>query len=209
MKKFLKDMFRSILRPHKTFDQLVKDKNSLRYGACIILIIGFLYTITVIMLAASNAKIITPAWINIPAEKYYFWEIFFALPIFAMGWIFASSLIYLTGKVFIGQGSFDSTLAVMGFAFALPCLLTWIPETIGSILFATGLLTQKEWLGIIARPGFWRVFADIYQFIALAWYIILFPIGAYASLKTNKFQSILIGIFSLAVTGFILFIFIR
>ena len=38
--------------------------------------IGILYTITVYGLAVAKAKIVTPAWINVPASAYYYNEHF-------------------------------------------------------------------------------------------------------------------------------------
>ncbi len=41
----------------------------------------------------------------------------------------------------------------------------------------TGVMTQAEWLEIIARPGFWQLFTQVYQFVALAWFLLLFPLA--------------------------------
>ncbi|PKO24176.1 MAG: hypothetical protein CVU38_00025 [Chloroflexi bacterium HGW-Chloroflexi-1] len=57
------------------------------------------------------------------------------------------------------------------------CFVTWIPETIGTVLMLTGVMTQAEWLEIIARPGFWQLFTQVYQFVALAWFLLLFPLA--------------------------------
>jgi hypothetical protein len=49
-----------------------------------------LYTLTVTGFAATHADISSPAWIAIPRESYYFWEIFFAIPVYLAAWILAA-----------------------------------------------------------------------------------------------------------------------
>lgn len=206
---FWQYFFGAIIKPNDTFSLLLSDSRQLSQSIKSLLLIGFLYTFTVIGLAIIQADIMIPAWIAIPEDKYYFWEIFFTIPVFTLTWILASGLVQLLSKMFKGAGTFESTAAVLGFALSIPNLVTWIPETIGAVLCLTGVMTQEDWIEIASRPGFWNVFAQIYQFAALAWFIILIWIGV---VKVQKLQWWKAGIVSLAtviMVSFFVLIFIR
>lgn len=199
----------TVISPYKTFNCLLADPRQLVHGIKAMLLIGALYTLTVIGLAVVRADITVPALIVIPADEYYFWEIFFALPVFMIGWVLAAGLVQLLSKPFKATGMFDGTLAVLAFALTIPSFVTWIPETVGTILFLLGVMTQKEWLEMTARPGFWQVFATAYQLVALAWYLVLVPIAVSAAYKLRWWQAAIVGILALAVFGSLMFIFIR
>jgi hypothetical protein len=199
----------AVIKPSSTFSRLLKDSQHLIYGVKAFFLIGVLYTLTVIGLAIVRAEIVFPAWIAIPAENYYFWEIFFTLPVFLLGWILAAGLVQLLSKIFKGNGTFEGTLAVLGFAMAIPAFVMWIPETIVTVLFLLGIMTQKEWIEISARPGFWRFFAAVYQFVALVWYIVLFSIAVSVTQKLRWWQAVIIGTLVVSIIGFVMIIFIR
>jgi hypothetical protein len=199
----------AVTRPRSTFSRLVTDPRHLGHGAKAVLLIGVLYTLTVAGLAIVHAQIVTPAWVAIPEENYYFWEIFFAMPVYTMGWLLSGGLVQLISKPFKGSGTFEGTLATLAFALTLPALVTWIPETIGTLLFLLGVMTQEEWWEVISRPGFWKVFAEVYQFVALAWYLVLFPMAVGAAQKLRWWQAIIVGTLTLTLVGFLMLIFIR
>ena len=209
MRKFWGYLGGTIIKPYRTFNRLCADSHALQLSFAAILFIGVLYTLTVIGLAIAGADISTPAWINIPAEEYYFCEIFFALPVYILGWILAAGIAQLLSRAFKGNGTFESTLATLGFAITLPSFVTWIPETAGTILFLSGIMTQKEWQEIIARPGFWQVFANVYIFVGVAWYLALIPLAVAASQKIRWWQSAITGVVTTAIIGFIMLVFIR
>jgi hypothetical protein len=199
----------TVVKPSSTFHRLLADPRKLVHGIGVVLLIGILYTLTVIGLALVGAKIMTPAWIAIPADKYYFWEIFFALPVCILGLILAAGLVQLMSKAFKGEGTFEGNFAVLGFALAVPMFLTWVPETVGTILFLLNVMSQKEWLEITANPGFWHVFAAAYQLVAVAWYLVLFPVAVSAAQKLRWWQGAVVGVMTVAIVGLVMFIFIR
>lgn len=118
----------TIVHPRSTFEQLINDPRHLALGLTAILVIGLLYTMTVAGLATVDAKISTPAWVAIPEERYYFLEIFFALPATALVWILAAGFAHLISKPFGGQGTFEQTLAVLGLRSPCQCSLRGFPR---------------------------------------------------------------------------------
>jgi hypothetical protein len=199
----------TVVRPRKTFEQLLADPRRLTYGIGALLLIGVLYTLTVAGLALAGATIVVPAWIAIPADRYYYWEIFFGAPVYFAGWILAAGIVQLLSKPFGGRGSFEQSLAVLGFALTLPGFVTWIPETVETGFLLTGAMTQPEWLELIERPGPWKVIFQIYQVVALGWYLVLFPLAVRAVQRLRWLPSVLLGHVTVLVVGFVIFIFIR
>lgn len=209
MKTFWWYLGGTIVKPRSTFTLLNMDPKGLQQGTWAILFMGVLYTLTVAGLAAAGADISAPAWLTIPKEDYYFWQIFFAMPVILLDWILASGFIQLLSRGFHGQGSFEKNLAATGFSLMVPMLVTWIPETVGAILFLTGTITQKEWMEAISRLGFWKVFADLYQYVAIGWMLLLTPLAIAIVQKIRWWQAILIGILTLGMFMTLMLVFIR
>ena len=207
--KFLNYLLGTVIKPNDTFNRLVSDSKKLTQSFGAILLIGVLYTLTVIGLAVVRADISTPAWVSIPADEYYFWEIFFAMPVVILGWIMATGIAQLLSKWFGGSGTFEGTLAVLGLAVTIPMFITWIPETVGTISILTGVMTHADWLEMTSRPGFWQVFGLGYQLLAVAWYVFLFPVAIAKSQQLRWLRAIIVGVATLAVFGLAMFTFIR
>jgi hypothetical protein len=199
----------TVIKPNVTFNWLASDSKKLTQSFRAILLIGALYTLTVIGLAVIGADISSPAWMSIPADEYYFWEIFLAMPVVVLGWIMAAGVAQLLSKLFGGSGNFEATLAVLGFAVTVPMFVTWIPETVGTILMVTGVMTQTDWLEMTSKPGFWQVFGLAYQLVAVAWCAFLFPVAIAQSQRLRWWRAIIVGVATLAVFGLAMFTFIR
>lgn len=206
---FWKYFFEVIYKPQSTFDLLLSDSQHLTQGIKSLFLIGVLYTFTDIGLAVIQAEIMIPAWVLIPKDEYYFWEIFFTIPVFIVTWILASGLIQLLSKIFKGSGTFESTAAVLGFALSIPNFVTWIPETIGTVLCLMGVMTQKDWIEVSSEPGFWKIFAQTYQFVAHAWFIILTWIGVAKVQKLQWWQAGMVTVITVVIISFFVLIFIR
>jgi hypothetical protein len=73
----------------------------------------------------------------------------------------------------------------------------------------TGSMTQEQWWEIIARPGFWQVFAQVYQFVALGWYLLLIPIAVVTAQKLRWWRAVVVGLLALGIVGLWMSLFIR
>ena len=206
---FGKYLLGTIISPYDTFNRLRDDPKQLVHGSKAILLIGVLYTLTVIGLAVVKAEITVPAWISIPEDRYYFWEIFFALPVFILGWIMAAGVAHLLSRFFRGRGTFESTLAVLAFAVTIPSFVSWITETIGTILIIAGVMTHADWVTMTSGHGFWQAFGLAYQLAALAWCFFLFPVAISRSQSLRAWQASIVGVSTFLVFGFFMFVFIR
>jgi len=208
MKSFRGYFLGTIVRPRSTFRTLLADRKQVSKSFKAVLFIGILYTITVAGLAVSGALISAPAFLNLQPENYYFWEMFFAAPVVFLGWILAAGFGHLLSRWGKGAGTFEGTLAALGFAVTVPQLLTWIPETIFVILLLLGM-KQEAFMERTAQPGFWQTFVIAYQAAAVFWMFILVITAIIASQKMRWWRTLLVGLFTTAVFMAVMIIFIR
>ena len=165
-----------------------------------ILLVGLLYTLTIAGFAVSGAAPMIPAWIEIPAQNFYFWELFFALPTFLLAWILSAAAAHLLGhsEKAAAKPSFAKSLAAQGFAIALPLLATWIPATTAAVLMLLGL-GQVELVDILSAPGFWQGFALFWLIAAILWVFLLFVTVASAVHESRFLKALLSSLVSVAV----------
>jgi len=198
----------TVIRPFKTFERLQDDPQRISKSFQAILLIGILYTLTVVMLAAGGALISAPAFLALSPENYYFWEMFFALPVVVLGWILAAGFAHLLSRGGKGRGTFEGTLAVLGFAVAVPQSVTWLTETAFAILLLLGM-KQEEFMELSAQPGFWQTFVIAYQAIAVTWMLFLVILGLRASQRLKWRRAILFGLLTTVLFMAVMIIFIR
>jgi hypothetical protein len=187
---------------------LQDDPKQISKGFKAILLISVLYTITVALLAAGGALIMAPAFINLSPENYYFWEIFFAMPVTILGWILAAGFARILSKGAKGSGTYEGTLAAFGFAVAVPMFVTWIMETVFAIVLLLGT-KQEEFMALSAQPGFWQYFVFAYQAVAVLWMLVLVMIGVGVSQKLRWWKAAIIGLLTTILFMVIMIIFIR
>jgi Yip1 domain len=208
MTSFWRYFIGTIIKPRPTFRKLLADPKHVSKSFKAVLFMGILYTITVVCFAASGALISAPAFINLSPENYYFWEMFFAAPVFFLGWILAAGFAQLLSRGGKGAGTFEGTLATLGFAVSVPQLVTWIPETIFVIFLLLGM-KQEEFMERAAQPGFWQTFVIAYQAVAVIWMLILAITAIIVSQKMRWWRSLLIGLLTIAVFMAVMLVFIR
>jgi hypothetical protein len=208
MKNFCRYLGGTALRPNATFHALQADPKRVSKSFKAILLIGVLYTITVVMLAAAGALITAPAFLALSPENYYFCEMFFALPVMVLAWILAAGFVQFLSRWGKGSGTFEGTLAALGFAVTVPFLLTWIPETAFAVLLHLGM-RQEEFMDLWTKPGFLQTFALFYQIVAAVWIFLLITIAVGVSQKMKWRRAIPIGLLTTLLFLAVLIVFIR
>lgn len=178
---FLRYALGVIVRPGGTLRTLSGDPRGVRHGLYATLCIGVMYTVTVELLARNHSPIFAPPLLRIPEQEYYAWERYFVIPLLLLSWCSVSACVRLCARALGGQGTFEGDAAVSGMVFAVPMLVTWLPETCAGVLYSAGLLTPAEWIAISQRPGFWSVFSALYQWVWLGWQVALALIGVRAA----------------------------
>lgn len=198
----------TVIRPGRTFAALQDDPRRVAKGLAAMLFVGGLYTITVAMLAAGGAVITAPAVLVLSPENYYFFEMFFACPVFLLGWIMAAGFARLVSGAKPDRGSFEGLLAALGFALSVPCFVTWVTETVFAVLLLLGM-SQKEFMDLTAQPGFWQIFGIAYQLVAVLWMLVLAVVAVRVSQKTGGLRAVLIGFLTTVLFMAMMLVFIR
>jgi hypothetical protein len=157
---------RALVRPRRTFERLQSEPKKFAKGLRVTILIGFLYTLTATALAAAGALLPAPAFLPLASQNYYFYEIFFAAPLFLFAWILSAGGACLISLLFGGQGPFKGTASALAYAFSLPAFLMWLPQAVFAGFLLLGM-SQEEFMSYTAAPGPWRTGAWIYQGLAL------------------------------------------
>lgn len=208
MKSFWRYVAGTFVRPVRTFRSLRADPKRHARGCQAILLIGILYACTAAGLAAAGALITAPAFIPLSPENYYFWEIFFALPVALLGWIMAAAFAQILSRGKGGGGTFKSLLGTLGFALAVPQFLTWIAETAFAVLLLLGM-RQAEFMELSAQPGILQTLFIGYHAVAAAWMLALVIAAVGVSQRLRWWLAGMIGILTAAFFATVIIIFIR
>ncbi|MES1183372.1 MAG: hypothetical protein ABUL60_06125, partial [Myxococcales bacterium] len=114
--------YRGALRaPRATFDALRADPRRLRFGTWALASNAALYTLVYLFLVMGNGRpTVFKPWLALPAESYYRYDAFLLAPSMFAGWLLAAGVVQLFGKLTgVASGSFEDTLAVLGFSIAI------------------------------------------------------------------------------------------
>lgn len=147
----IKDQLDFIRSPSTFAERLRTNPRSAFVGLRNVLTIAILYEIVILLWAFGADDVTLPAFLRIPEQQYYFYELAFVIPVFLVTWLLACGTAYLLSKALGGSGSFDALLGGFGLAMAISAYFTLIPDYIQGILWTTGLVPFAEYLEITGR----------------------------------------------------------
>ncbi len=110
-----------------------------------IFILAVLYELAFVLWALGDATVTMPAFLKIPEDRYYYYELIFAIPVFLFVWILAGGIAYVLSKALGGSGSYDSILGGFGIAALISAYFTLIPDFIQGTLWTTGWVPFNEY----------------------------------------------------------------
>ncbi len=145
--------------------------------------------------------------LKIVPENYYFWEMIFALPVFAAAWLAAGIFGGLASQRG-GPGPFRGFLSSLGLALAVPSLLAWIPQAVLAVLLLLGR-KQEEVMEWTAHPGLAQSIALGCQVLAVVWMFALTSAAARSSRKLGRARSAAVGSVAALVFLAVSLVFIR
>jgi hypothetical protein len=167
------------------------------------MVIGFRNAITIailyegaILLWAFGAEDVTlPAFLKIPEQQYYFYELIFLIPIFIVTWLLASGIAYTLARALGGSGSYNALLGGVGLTMAVSAYFTLIPDYIQGILWTTGLVPFYEYLKITGE-GFLLIIVWAYMLMYTLSHIVLYSMTVHYTQSLGKLRSFIVGIVS-------------
>jgi|GEM_PF-1277163 len=194
-----------IHKPAERLRQLLEDQRRVLYGFLSLLLLGILYTITIYIGYRNGFGAVVKPFLVIPAEDYYLWETFFALPVFIIIAIVFAGIVRLLALTVNGNGSFEDIFSVYCISITLPMFLTmWLPESTLMIFFPSLRATELGGFKIIP------IWLDILRQVGgVVWPLVITIIGIKRSEQINWRKSILIAIVAFISTALFMVIFIR
>jgi hypothetical protein len=198
-----------VRHPTRTWAQLLSDPARLRYGFLAVLTVGLGYAVTIAGIAWSGGTPSLP-WLAIPPAEYFKWEVLFVAPVTVLCWVLAGGVMHLLSKPFGGRGTFDDTLASLGFAIALATFISLIPDAIRALLTSLGVINRAAWERAVYEPGTADfVFLWAYMIAYMLALLSLLPVSVVWSQRLQRWPAIVVGIAGAVVYQGVYFIFIR
>lgn len=190
--------FRTVFAPGRAFRRLMDDPRPFGRGLRTVVATGILCSLTAAALAVEGAVPMAPIFIPVTTENFYFWQMLFTLPVLVTAWIVTSAVVHALGRGRKRGGSFKRTLALFGFAQAVPLLLIWAVQTAVAVFYSLGM-GQQEMVDILSTPsafqtGFLAVFGA-----ALAWSFLLACLAASVSQKVRWAYALFLGVLAEAL----------
>jgi hypothetical protein len=197
MRSFFSYYLSSIKRPSDTFNELLSDERRFRFGFFAILIQVTVNTLVYLFLIFGGGEPYKP-WLPIAPEDYYNYNVFSLAPSMLLGWILASGVVQILSRFFSGSGSFENTVAVLGFGIGIAAWTTGFHDLLTSFLGGVHIINQHNYETALNSPTIWRTLLWIQFGLYLICFLLLFTIGIKTVHRIKRGQA-----FILAFAGFI------
>lgn len=161
------------VRPRRTAEALVADPRRVRFGLYAFLVPLVGYVLVYAGLGRSGAYPSTFApWLAIPAEEYYRYNLFLLPPSILSGWLLASAVVQLLGRLFSAAGSFEDTVSVLGFAISIASWSLLPHDLVVAAMGAAHVIDGRAHEHAMNAPTLARTI--LWTFMAL--YAVAFPV---------------------------------
>lgn len=199
-----------ILKPSKTFPEILQDHRRVRFGFFAVLIPALGYTLFYSMASmAGGAPSTFKPWLAIPIEDYFFYDIFIVAPSMILCWIFASGLVQLLSRLFSGKGAFEDTVTVIGFGISIATWSTLIHDLSDAFLGAIGVINLREYEAALNAPTVWRTLLLTLFVIYFVWFLVLFTKGIRAAHGLQAWKAFILAVIALLAYQGVFLIFNR
>jgi hypothetical protein len=186
-KRSLRYFAGSILRPHETF-RLLGQEQGIKVGVILIAIKWILCEFYVFYLYYTDQVLFAPPFLNIPAEDFRFYELFYYIPFGFVLWILIAGLAQTLARALGGKGSFENCLNIMGIVVFTPFVF----------------IDSADVLFMIVNQGNWAfTFNTFTRTLYVLWSTVLLAVGLNVihrlSLARSTSISIICNVFSVLV----------
>jgi hypothetical protein len=182
---------------------------ALRDGLVVLAATAAAYASCNLLLAAGGAQPGPPPWLALPAATYFWWEAAFIGPVIFLAGILAAAVLHLGARAFGGTGSFESTLALLGWAVGVSTTATLVPDTFVGIALCTGLADPAWWASAIAGPSVVLAIVWFYLLLYVTLFLVMFPAVARVAHGLAPGPSLVVGWGTFVVYQLVLFVFVR
>ena len=178
LKRSLRYFVGSLAHPRETFERLGREQTfavgfvltALKWGLCEFYVFYLYYT---------DQVMFAQPWLNIPVEDYRFYQLFFYVPYGFILWILLSGLVQVLSRAWGGEGSFESTLNIMGIVVFTPFVF----------------IDSLDVLIIVLNGGNWSpVLNPLTRSLYMVWSAVLLATGVYVIHRIGVFRAATISI---------------
>lgn len=192
---FIRDQLNFVKSPSEFVKQLAADPKAIWIGFRNVAAMAVLYEIAILLWALGSDGVTLPAFLRIPEEQYYFYELIFLIPMFIVTWLLASGIGYVISRTLGGNGSFDAILGGFGVSMAVSFYFSLIPDYIQGILWTTGWVPFQEYLEITSK-GILLVIVWAYLMAWLLGHLIFYSITIYHTQGLSRDRSAFVAFVS-------------
>ena len=203
-----KEQLQLVFSPRTAITELASNARGAFVGFKHIFILAVLYELAFVLWALGDATVTMPAFLKIPEDRYYFYELIFAIPVFFIVWIVASGTAYLLSKAIGGNGSYDTMLGGFGIAALISAYFTLIPDFIQGVLWTTGWVPFAEYQEATSR-GPLLVLVWVYIVAYNVSHLVLYTVTIRYSQNLGILKSAIVAIISYFTSIGIFITFIR
>lgn len=147
----LRTQLQFIRSPKTAIERLENDPHAAFVGFRQVLYLAVLWEVAILLWALGGATVTMPAFLKIPEDRYYFYQLIFFIPMFFVAWLLAGSVAYVLSKALGGRGSFDTVLGGFGIAAPISGYFALIPDLVQGILWSTNLVPFSEYQELTSR----------------------------------------------------------
>jgi len=203
-----KDQVSFLNSPSSYLKRLAADPRAIAIGFRNAFTIAVLYEGAILLWAFGAEDVTLPAFLKIPEQQYYFYELAFLIPLFLITWLLASGIAYTLSRAFGGSGSYDGLLGGIGLTMAVSAYFTLIPDYIQGILWTTGWIPFYEYLDITGQ-GIYLIIVWGYMLMYTLSHIAFYSMTVHYTQNLGKLKSIFVGIVSFFVSFAVWITFVR
>jgi hypothetical protein len=196
-------------RPGETFETLLVDSARARIGALSMCAMSLLYTLVSINLAVIGGTPNPPPWLRIPTADYFYWASFFYATAILSGWVFGSAVAHLSARMLGGSGSFEDTLALLGFATATATLPALVPDLALTFVQVVGLMDYEPWFHSVTHGGAWFFGVWAYLALYLVCFCVFYPSAVRAVHGLSRSRALGAGLAGFVAYQLFILVFIR
>lgn len=198
----------AVVHPGQVFDELATRPVGPGSGFAITAAVGTLYALVAAGLALLGHEPMVAPWLRIPPDRYYEVQALFTVPVVLATVIAGAGACHLTGRLMGSRTAFDQWWVAVAIAYALPTLLMWAVEAVTVVLLLTTPLTVEQWSAATSN-GLGAVLVASYQYVAFAWYAVLFVLAAHRVGRLSLLRALPVAVAGIATIGLLQFTFIR
>ncbi|MCK7462124.1 MAG: YIP1 family protein [Sphingobacterium sp.] len=156
MNRFFRNYARTAVRPTAAFTNVLGG-DYVREGFLYMSIPLVLYTLMYVLLNLGGGapSTFTP-WLNIPKERYYFYNQFLLAPSLVLAWFAAAALVQVLARAFRGKGTFEQTLSILGLSTSVAMWGTLFHDLLMSFFSAVRVIDARQHEIAMNTPTVWR-----------------------------------------------------